>query len=250
MLAVAAKSLFWQVVDIILPPRCPVSGVPVEEPGLLSPGGWGQIDFIADPACAVCGYPFEFEVEKGALCAACLAEPPPFASARAAIAYGGAGREIVLKFKHGDRLDLIPAFMPWLARAGAEMLARAGQDGGLIVPVPLHRWRLLRRRYNQAAAIARALSARTGIPVSTDILRRVRHTAAQGFMNRKDRKKNVRAAFTAEPGPRIAGKTVILIDDVYTTGATVSECAAALLKAGAAQVHVLTLARVVKPGQA
>lgn len=245
MLAAAAKSLFWQTVDIILPPRCPVLGETVDGPGLLSPGGWSQLDFIADPACAVCGYPFEFEVEKGALCAACLAGPPPFASARAAIVYGGAGREAVLKFKHGDRLDLVPAFVPWLARAGAEMLAEAD----LIVPVPLHRRRLLRRRYNQAAAIARALSARTGIPASTDVLRRVRHTAPQGFLNRKDREQNVRAAFAAGPGPRITGKTVILIDDVYTTGATVSECAAALLKAGAAKVHVLTLARVVKPGQ-
>ncbi|NCC21746.1 MAG: ComF family protein [Alphaproteobacteria bacterium] len=213
---------------------------------MVTPKVWASLNFISSPYCECCGRPFEFQMEAGMRCGECLSRTPPFARARAALAYDDASRELVLRFKHGDQTHAVLAFLPWIKRAGAELLAEAD----ILIPVPLHRWRLLRRRYNQAAVIARALSRETGIAASLDALVRSRHTPPQGHLRAKERAKNVRHAFEVGPSGRasVEGRNVILIDDVYTTGATVAECASALLKAGCRQVDVLTLARVVRPG--
>ena len=238
------KRFSGAVLDLLLPPRCPVTGEAVDKPGLLSAEIWSSLRFIARPHCNICGYPFEFTVEGEALCGACLVEKPPFASARAALVYDDASRGLILKFKHADRLDAAVPIAGWLQQAGAEMLAACD----VIVPVPLHRWRLLRRRYNQAAVLALVLSRRCGRPCLPDGLRRTRHTASQGTKGFRERHRNVRGVFavSARRVKTLAGKTVVLVDDVYTSGATLRECTKTLLKAGAASVHVLTAARVVR----
>ncbi|MCB9996448.1 MAG: ComF family protein [Rhodospirillales bacterium] len=240
-----AKSCFWTVVDAILPPRCLVTGDIVDRQGTVSPAAWRDLRFIAAPLCACCGIPFEFEVSGESRCAKCLSDPPPYQSARAALVYDEASRGMILKFKHGDQTHAALAFVPWLQRAGADMLAQAD----VIVPVPLHRFRLIQRRYNQAALIGQALSRASGIPDLPLALQRVKATRSQGHMGYKARKKNVKGAFRMAPrfAEEIKGKTVILIDDVYTTGATAGECAKALLAGGASAVHILAVARVVKP---
>ena len=240
----AAYQILSTFIDAVLPPRCVVTGEIVERQGTIAPAAWSQIDFISAPYCACCGLPFEFTVAADALCAACLADRPVYETARAALVYNEKSRPLILGFKHGDQTHVVRAFTPWLTRAGQEMLAQADA----LIPVPLHRWRLLARRYNQAALMARALGRETGLPVWPMALQRVRPTPSQGHLKPAQRFANVRKAFAAPPdqAEKIQGKRVVLIDDVLTTGATVQECASVLLKAGAARVDVLTLARVVR----
>jgi ComF family protein len=238
------KSLWIKVIDKVLPPRCIVSGEIVAAQGTLSPAVWQTLKFITPPLCAACGYPFEFEAEENSLCAVCLADTPPFISARSALAYDDASRELILKFKHGDHLQAVPTLVGMMMRTGGEALASAE----VIVPVPLHRWRLLRRRYNQAALLAWGLAREMGKVCLPDGLLRMRHTPSQGHLKAKDRAQNVKKAFAINPrhSSMIEGKTVLLVDDVFTTGATVRECTKTLLEAGAAEVHVLAVARVLR----
>ncbi len=239
-----AKTLVNQALDAVLPPRCIMTGEIVPAQGMLAPKAWADLDFIADPFCVACGFPFDFTVEKETLCGTCLADTPPFETARAALKYNDASRSVILGFKHGDKTHAVTAFMPWLKRVGTDMIAQADY----LVPVPLHRRRLIGRRYNQAAIIAFALGKETHVTVAPDMLVRTRHTPSQGHLKAKERFNNVKKAFSFNSKYQVKDKTIILIDDVYTTGATVQECAKALLNAGAAKVHVLTLARVVKAG--
>lgn len=242
------KNLVLQGVGIVLPHRCLMSGVIVDVAGGLSPESWQSLSFISRPFCACCGMPFSFSGEErargdDAQCAVCLGNPPPYDSARAVLAYDDASRGMILKFKHGDQLHAVQTFAPWLQRAGAEFLS--GADW--IVPVPLHRWRLLARRYNQSALLAGALSRLCGVGVLPDALLRQRATPTQGHLGFAARAKNVRGAFAVNPryAEKLAGKKIVLIDDVYTSGATVKECAKALKRAGVFAVHILTVARVV-----
>ena len=228
--------------DLLLPPRCLACGATVSEAGTLCAPCWRGITFLGAPCCACCGLPFEFELAAATLCGACARAHPPFDHARAAMRYDEASRTLILAFKHGDRLHLAPAFGGWLKRAGAELVAQAD----IAVPVPLHWTRLFARRYNQAALLAHALHAAGGPPVGADWLVRRRRTPSQGKRNAAARERNVRAAFAVRPGREIRGKRILLIDDVFTTGATVGECARVLVRAGAAAVDVLTLARTVR----
>lgn len=240
------KSFLNEAVDTILPPRCIVTGDMVDRQGMVAPQVWKDLSFIADPKCGRCGFPFDFEVEAGSLCASCLDYPPKFESARAALKYDDTSRGIILGFKHGDKLHAAKAFVPWLKMAGAEMLDQAD----VLLPVPLHPWRLLKRKYNQAAVMAAALSKDTNIPIIYDGLRRTRSTPPQGHLSSKERYRNVKSAFAVneKQKARMRGKSIVLIDDVYTTGATVNECTKALYKAGVARVNILTLARVARDG--
>lgn len=194
---------------------------------------------MAAPFCARCGAPFDLPVEEGTLCGACLDQEPVFTAARSALIYDDFSKPLILRLKHADRLHPVPALANWMVRAGGDMWGQVD----VIVPVPLHRWRLLKRRYNQAALLAQAIGKQTGKPVSVDLLRRVRSTASQGHFSRKERAANVAKAFTVKKGAEITGKRIVLVDDVLTSGATVNECASILFKAGAASVFVLTLAR-------
>lgn len=241
-LARLALSLPGLLLDALLPPRCLACGTAVDRQGGLCAACWTRLTFIAPPHCACCGLPFDFAVPEETLCGACLAKPPPFDRARAVLVYDDGSRPLVLGFKHGDRIHAAGAYGTWLARAGAEIL----RDADLIVPVPLHRWRLFRRRYNQAALLSNALSKRSGVATVPDLLLRRRATRIQGGLGRLGRARNVKGAFALRRGAEVAGKRVVLVDDVLTTGATLAECAAVLRRAGAARVDVLTLARVVK----
>ena len=234
------------LLDALLPPRCLACGVLVERSGALCQGCWGGIDFIAPPFCACCGLPFDYDLGAEALCGACSREHPPFDRARSVMVYGEVSRRLVIGFKHGDRTEGTKAFAGWMARAGGELLA----ETDLIVPVPLHWTRLFRRRYNQSALLARALGELAAKPVATDLLLRTRRTPPQGRLSGQARARNVAGAFRVKPGreARIAGKRVLLIDDVLTTGSTLAACAGVLRKGGAAAVDVLVLERTV-PGR-
>lgn len=231
-------------VDAVLPPLCLCCGALVSEPGALCPVCWEKIGFLAAPHCAICGHPFDFEPgSEDCQCGFCMAEAPSWRRARAVFRYDDQSKPLVLRFKHGDRLEGAPAFARWMARAGADLL-----DGAdLIVPVPLHPFRLLSRRYNQAAVLALALGRLSGTPVAPDLLARRRRTQVQGHLNREERRQNVRGAFQVRgrKAALVQDRTILLIDDVLTTGATVGECARVLTKAGAKAVDVLTLGRVV-----
>jgi len=238
-------ALSARALDALLPPRCLSCGRPVGPLGALCAACWEDIDFVASPFCACCGYPFEFDPGGEPLCGACSREPPAFDRARFVMRYGEASKALVLRFKHGDRTEGAPAFAEWLARAGAELVAEAE----LLAPVPLHRIRLFTRRYNQAALLCRGLSRVTGLPVLQDLLLRRRHTPPQGRLSAAGRRRNVAGAFAVNPARReqLVGRRVLLVDDVMTTGATVSACAKVLRRQGAAAVDVLVLTRVIRP---
>lgn len=231
--------------NAVLPPRCLACGAAVGQTGALCGPCWEGIDFLAPPLCRSCGFPFELDPGDEPVCGACRRQPPAFDRARAVFAYNAGSRDLLLGFKHADRTDAAPAFAQWMARAGTELLP----DADAVVPVPLHRWRLFRRRYNQAALLARHLGRLTGVPVLPDLLVRRRRTPSQGAFSPAGRRRNVAGAFAVRrhDDAAVAGKRVLLVDDVLTTGATVEACARVLRRAGAAGVDVLTLGRVVRP---
>ncbi len=237
-----AIGIFTDGVDVILPPRCPISGDIVSSQGAISSKSWGKLDFIASPLCAVCGIPLDFEVEDNLKCISCIDNPPPFKSARSVFKYGDVSRDLILGFKHGDKTHLVSSFTPFLEQAGREMLEKADY----LLPVPLHTKRFIARRYNQAALIAEDLSKSTSVPHLPMAMKRTRSTPPQGHLTSDERIKNVQKAFEVNQKYHnlLKGSSVILIDDVYTTGATIRECSKVLLKHGVAEVNVLTIARV------
>jgi ComF family protein len=239
------RALLGAAVDAVLPRQCLSCRTEISGPGGLCGDCWSGLNFIAAPYCACCGYPFGHDIGADALCAACAAARPAFSRARAALVYDEHSRPPLLAFKHGDRLAGTDAFAGWLIRAGAELL----EGADLLAPVPLHRWRLLRRRYNQAALLGAAVARCAGIAHGPDLLVRVRATPSQGGLGRLGRVRNVTGAFRVHPrhAASVRGKNVVVIDDVLTTGATASACARALQRSGASRVDVLTLARVVRP---
>jgi ComF family protein len=200
--------------------------------------------FFAPPWCALCGAPFAHPMGEDTLCAACARERWSWDRARAVLRYDKNSRHLVLGLKHGDRTHVAGAFGRWMLRAGTEVLA--GAD--LLVPVPLHWTRLFQRRYNQAALLAQAIHSAGGPDVAADWLFRRRRTPSQGHLGPAARERNVRGAFAVRTGRNFAGKRVVIVDDVMTTGATVEECARVLKRSGAAFVGVLTLARALRVG--
>ncbi len=229
--------------DALVPPLCLACDAPVAEPGQFCPACFAGAHLIAAPLCERCGVPFAAVGQGGAagICAGCRAHPPPWRRARAALAYDAVARRLVLPLKYADRPETARHLAPLMARAGAALLAEAEA----IVPVPLHRVRLFERRYNQAAVLARAL-ARPPVPALLDALLRTRATAPLAELGHAARAQEVAGAFAVRPSREAAlrGRTVLLVDDILTSGATAGGCATALLQAGAAKVDVLALARV------
>jgi ComF family protein len=231
----------WRAgLDLVFPPHA-LDGAAAQANGLPA-AIWSRIQFLDGPVCDGCGAPFDYDRGSGVRCAACMARPRAFASARAACLYDEASRDPILKLKHADRLDLAPLFARWISRAARDLIEAADA----IAPVPLHRGRLLRRRYNQAAEIARPLCRLTGVRYLPDALVRRRATESQAGKSGSGRRRNVAAAFEVPAGRarRVAGRRILLIDDVLTTGATLEGCARALKSAGAARVDVAVIARV------
>lgn len=235
------------LLDALLPPACPITGDPVSAPGTLSPQGWAQIQFIDDPVCARCGVPFAHDYGDGAQCAACMADPPSFESARAAVLYDDASHKLIVAYKHADRTDYAPMLGAWIARAGAPIVS----SQTILVPTPLHPKRLAARRFNQAAMIAKIASAHLRCRYDPMILQRIKPTPPQKDLSADARKRNVSGAFAVRPESvdGIKKAHIVIVDDVLTTGATVSACARALKKAGAGRIDALVAARVVRHGQ-
>lgn len=235
------------VLDAVLPPLCLGCGEIVVASGALCAACWPGFAFIAPPYCARCAYPFTQRPGEGSVCGACMARPPRYRRARAVLVYDERSRRLVLPLKHGDRTDIARACGAWMARAGAELLA----DAELVAPVPLHWRRLFNRRYNQAQLLARIAvgASQSGARLVPDLLRRRRWTGSQAGLRAKQRHDNVRQAFDLHPrwASAVSGKSVLLVDDVLTTGATVEACTRVLQRGGARHVDVLTLARVVRP---
>lgn len=223
---------------MLFPPQA-LDGGPRPLAGGFSAGAWSRIRFLDGPVCDGCGAPFDYDL--GMRCAACQAKPRAFDAARAACVYDETSRDPILKLKHADRTDLAPLFARWLSRAARELI----DEADAIAPVPLHPLRLLRRRFNQAAEVARALSRLTGTAYLPDALVRRRATASQAGRSGSGRKRNVAGAFEvpASRRDRVAGLRILLVDDVLTTGATAEGCARALKAAGAARVDLAVIAR-------
>ena len=244
-LARRLRGLAGAALDVVYPPACAGCGVLLGSRASLCPQCWGKLAFIERPYCEVLGTPFSHDLGPGILSADAIANPPPFDRLRSVALYDDLARGLVHALKYRDRTDLAPMMAGWMLRAGDG----AVQAADLIVPVPLHRFRLLWRKFNQSAELARALGALSATPVLIDAVRRTKRTRRQIGLGPRAREENVRGAFTITPAGREAlfGRRVVLVDDVYTTGATVAAVARTLKRAGVADVTVLTFARAL-PG--
>ncbi|MGA8075829.1 MAG: ComF family protein [Xanthobacteraceae bacterium] len=240
----AIRAVFRTALDLALPRLCPGCREPVEGRGLC-PACWSKLSFITRPYCERLGIPFVYDPGPGILSMEAIAEPPAYQRARAAVRFDEIARALVHALKYNDRLDLAPTMAGWMNGAGRELLA----DADALVPVPLHWRRLWARRFNQSAMLAAAVSAESGVPVVAGALKRIKPTLQQVGLSRSERAANIQGAFRVPPESRgtIAGRRLVLIDDVLTSGATVNGCARALLRAGAANVDVLIFARVAEP---
>ena len=228
-------------IDLAVPSRCPACGVITMADHLFCVACWQKLDFLDGPACRSCGEPFPLNPGVDAQCGNCLAHPPAIDGMRAAVAYGEIARTLALKLKYGGR----PGVAITLARQMRRLLPESDR---LLTPVPLHRWRIWGRGFNQAALIGRALARLSGQEFIPDLLIRTKSTPVLRGMGPVERRKAVRGAFAVSPRrtERIKGRDIVLVDDVYTTGATVNACAAALKRAGAASVVVCCWSRVVR----
>ncbi len=239
-----AKRLLRGGVDIVWPARSIVSNQRGVGRGPLTAEEFSAIHFLTGAVCDRCGVPLPIDIGEVQICVPCMARPPRWNRARAAMIYDETSRRAVFDLKRSGRRDGIAVLSRWMEQAGQELL----NDAAIIVPVPLHYRRLVKRGYNQSGWLAQAIARRSGVTVSVDALKRTRNTPSQGGQSAKARRRNVAAAFKARKSrlDLLNGKKVLLIDDVLTTGATVGACVRALKAAGAAQVDVLVLARVVR----
>jgi len=235
------------LLDILLPPNCLACDAPVERQGQFCLACFRKASFISAPLCRQCGVPLPHQALAGAggNCSVCLAMPPFFTQARAALRYDAMSQRLILPFKHSDRTDAGKGLALLMARAGARLL----EEADFLVPVPLHKNRLRQRRYNQSALLAGALGRIAKRPVLRDALRRHRATLPLGKLGFSERRAELEGAITVHPARigLLSGSRILLIDDVMTSGATANACALALLNAGADQVNVLTAARVPDP---
>ena len=233
------------LVDLAFPPSCLACRKATEASNALCPACWSAIRFIERPFCERLGTPFAVDLgAEGLVSPDAIANPPVYARARAVAQFDdGPARALVHRLKYGDRLELARSMGAWMARAGDELLIEAD----VLIPVPLHRGRLARRRFNQAALLARIVSDRTGVPMEAFALTRVRPTPPQVGLTRTQRAANMQGAFRvlAEARGHVEGKAVVLVDDVMTSGATINAAARAVLRGGARRVDVLVFARVV-----
>lgn len=237
-----------KVLDVLLPPKCLKCSTRLSDAHNICPDCWKNLHFISDPKCKGCGFPFGSEVATDLYalgeiyCAACQKSPRAFDMAASALRYDDESRSMIIGFKHQDRTEYTQYFSKILIQAGRDFW----NDTDILVPVPLHKKRLLSRRYNQSALLSGHLSHQLGIAHSPQALERTKNTPPQqGNLNK--RSQNVKGAFKARGDVDLKNKNIVLIDDVYTTGSTADNCAKALKKAGADKVYLLTVFRVISP---
>jgi len=233
------RKLCSGLLDFALPPRCAGCAEIVGEVDGFCPGCWSQIVWLGEGGCSCCGLPLE--ATDAALCGRCIAKPPPLDRMRAAVAYGEVPRVIALRLKYGRKIALART----MARYMAPLLGTPDAMS-LVVPVPLHRWRLWNRGFNQSGLVARELGRRWGLPVEHQLLLRPKRTPPLKGMNYQQRRAAVAGAFATAPATRLDGRTIILVDDVLTSGSTAEACARTLRKAGAERVELISWARVVR----
>lgn len=233
------------VIDLVFPPRCPLCGEGITEQTGVCGACWSELVMPGDPACVLCQRPFADTAPEGMTCAPCMADPPRHDGIAAATIYNEPSRRLVLALKHGGRI----ALAPFMARLLSARLNAVAADW-LIVPVPLHRWRLWRRGFNQAALLARGVAAQREAILAVDALERRKATPSLGGLGRKARARTLSGAITinARWRERLQGAQVVLVDDVLTSGATSNACVSALKRAGASQVKVACFARVLEEG--
>jgi len=240
-----ARRFAGAALNTLYPPTCLACRAATEAHGALCPRCWSAMRFIERPYCERLGTPFEQDLGEGLLSPQAMADPPVFARARAVARFeDGPARRLVHRLKYSDRADLARPIGRWMARAGADILA----DADCLAPVPLHPLRLWRRRFNQAAVLAREVARATGKPCDVNALIRVKATHSQVGLSRAQRAENVQGAFKVADGARVKGLNVVLVDDVLTSGATANAASRALIRAGAKRVDVLVFARVVTGG--
>ncbi|XJJ68527.1 ComF family protein [Novosphingobium sp. BL-8A] len=235
------SAAFAPVIDLVFPPRCPLCGAAIAAQNGLCPGCWGTLAIPGDPSCGTCSRPFADGIIDGSICAPCLAEPPRHDGIAAATLYNASSRKLILALKHGNRLALADMM-------GAFMAARLPQidEDWLIAPVPLHRWRIWHRGYNQAAELARVIARRRGARLAVDLLERRKATPSLGGLGRKARRRALSGAIGIPLRKRagVKGARIVLVDDVLTSGATSEACVSALKRAGAERVVIACFARV------
>ena len=244
MTNIAEQSL-KKIVDIVFPPRCFGCNNFVSQQDGLCADCWNKIHFIDTPYCNACGHPFEYDQGANMLCGSCTQKHPPYYQGRAVLNYNEHSRKLITRFKYGDKIHASDMFGRWLVRSSNELLARSD----FLIPVPLHKIRLFTRRYNQAALLAHSMHKYCRTTVLADALIRKKHTPPQASLTRTQRLGNVKNAFFVNRrySKKLIDKTVLLIDDVTTTGATINACTVALLNAGVKEVNVITLAKTIQP---
>jgi ComF family protein len=238
----AASRLLRLSLDFALPPRCGGCGTIVEEVDSFCADCWRKLEFLGPGGCVRCGLPLK--ATDAQTCAVCLAKPPRLDRIRAAVAYDDISRSIALRLKYGRKVALART----MSRYMHPLIAQLPSDA-ILVPVPLHRTRLWRRGFNQSAVVARELSRRLGTNVVVDALKRVKPTPPLKGLSMLQRRRTVAGAFRANPKSELGGRTVVLVDDVLTTGSTANACARVLKRAGAERVELISWARVVRPSQ-
>lgn len=245
-LASAGRRFTRDVLDMILPVTCSVCERPVSGVGGLCESCWAGLELISQPVCDAFGTPFVFDEGEGAVSPRAIANPPAWDRARGAVLFNDYSQKLVHSLKYRDRHEVVRSMARMMVHAGRDVVSNAD----VIVPVPLHRWRLWSRRYNQAALLASEIGELAGVRRQTDLVRRLRNTRSQVGLDGVQRGRNVKGAFSVpEPSiPAILGQRVLLVDDVLTSGATASECARVLKRAGAVHVDVLVFALVSHAG--
>lgn len=238
------KGMLTALSDLVFPPLCPGCGVPARqgEQGFC-PSCLSSIKAVTTPQCLCCGIPFASSAGGDHLCADCIASRPPFSRARAIGRFEATLLDAIHRFKYGHHMITGETLGRMMAEYRYPGLSPEQYE--IVIPVPLHIQRLRERGFNQSLVLARNLADRHSLQLDFTALKRHVRTAAQVELGRKEREKNVRGAFAVRYPERVAGKRVLLVDDVYTTGSTLRECARMLIGAGAEDVAAVTLARVV-----
>ena len=236
------KRIVVFIFNVFLPPRCLICDTIVQDRNGLCPKCFSKVNFLTDRCCPVCGRPYTFPIDEGEslVCGKCLTKPPKFNYSRSVFAYDNFSRGLILPLKHTDSTESVPYLANLLYLRGKDLITKSD----ILVPVPLHWRRLMKRKYNQSGLLVNALSKLCKKPYLSDVLVRVKNTQSQGHKTRKERQENIKDAFAIRHQEKIKGKTILLVDDVYTTGTTLNECAKLLKENGVKEVNVLTLAKV------